>query len=662
MQTVLGVSDIDFLIERFSVLTEKREYALPADYIESVRYLDKSLSPFPGKFSYEKFPYFREIVNRLSPADPVRYVFVMKGNQCGYTTGVLEPGMMYFVGSVPEEQALVLPDGTMATDYAKTKLEACIDNCGLRPLISSQARKSKGSKDTGDTTLRKQYPGGSLRVFGGGSGNRFRNFSYKVIFADEADALLAKIRGEGDVFSLLSARQDAFSAHSKLVIGSTPKEESTSLIYRLYSSGDQRRFFVPCKFCGGMQTLEWAVWDEEDKGRQVGGIVWKNDEDGRPMLDTVGYKCRFCGGVMKNYDKADIIPRGEWRATERASRADAVSYHITALYNPPGMFGWEDYVAQWAEAWDIKNNRLRDKEKYRAFRNLKQGLPFREQHEQITYEKAVRFRRFGFARGHVPNRMAVADCGSPVLIVIGSVDVQEQGLYLDIVGYAEGGVSWTIDFRWIPGDVRQFGGPWEELERTIRDGIFTDEAGRQYRIAMTLVDSGHYTDWVYSFVQRFSGGVYACKGMDWIKTGESYQLFSASTLERTGLALAYHVNTGKMKDRISDEMNRLFWNDGQRQPPWYPNFPEDFGDDYFKMYEAEEKVDIVDRLTGRWLKRIWRAKYGAANHGFDTRVYNKAALEIFADDICRVDIGLKSLDWAAFWRYLAATKLCFKEV
>lgn len=663
MEIEINESDINFLIEQFSRLTEKRVYQAPSDYIQNVRYIDKSLSPFPGKFSYEKFPYFKEIVDRLSPADPTRYIFVMKGNQCGYTTGVLEPGLMYFMGADAEEQALVLPDGTMAHDYVKTKLESCIDNCGLRGILAAQSKKAKGSRDTGDTSMHKQYPGGSLRVFGGGSGNRFRNFSYKIIFADEADALLTKIKGEGNLFALLEARQDAYPHHSKLVIGSTPKEESTSLINRLFNEGDQRYFYVPCKFCGKMQRLEWAVWDEVDKAKQIGGIVWENDEHFQPKLETVGYKCCYCGGVMKNYDKAEIIGKGEWRATnEHPARSNAVSYHITALYNPPGMFSWENYVEQWSLAWDLKNNRIRDKEKYQTFRNLKQGLPFREQHEQITYEKAIKFRRFGFARGTVPNRMAVSDCASKILILIASVDVQEQGLYLDIVGYTENGNNFTIDFKWIPGDVRQFGGPWDELSDTIVNKVFLDEDGREYRVMMTLVDSGHYTDWVYSFVGRFSAGVYACKGMDWIKTGESYQLFSQATRERIGLPLAYHVNTGKMKDRISDEMNKLFWNDLQKQPSWYPNFPENFGDDYFKMFEAEEKVDIIDKLTGRWLKRIWRCKFGAANHAFDTRVYNKAALEIFADDICRNDLGLHYLDWGAFWNYAKMTKAFFKDV
>ena len=76
------------------------------------------------------------------------------------------------------------------------------------------------------------------------------------------------------------------------------------------------------------------------------------------------------------------------------------------------MYSWEDYVAEWATVWDIKTNRVKDVEKYRVFRNLKQGLPFREQHETITYERALRYRRFGFARGVVPNRMDYSAAGA----------------------------------------------------------------------------------------------------------------------------------------------------------------------------------------------------------------------------------------------------------
>lgn len=655
MTEVITEYDIDFLVENFSRITAKRSYVKPSEYIEQVRYIDRALSPFPGKFSYDKFPYFREIINQFAPDSQTRRVYVMKGNQIGATTGILESVMMYYIGENPAAVLYVLPDEMMAKDAMATKIDPTIDNCGLRPLIYNQTRQARGSKKTGDTAMKKEYPGGYLHAVGAGSGNRFRNFSYKVGLVDEADGMQAKIKGEGSVYDLMVARLDAYPTSSKLYIGSTPAEEKSSLIWRLFQKGTQKFFYVPCKYCGEMQRLEFTVWDPADKSRKIGGIVWKQDENGIPDLSTVGYECPYCHKIMKNYDKAVIIPKGEWRATAQAVQPQTESYHITALYNPPGMFSWEDYVSAWAECWDLKNNKVRDKEKYRVFRNLKQGLPYLEQNEQIKYERAVLHRRFGFAMGTVPNKMAREDAGSNILLLVGSVDVQKNGLYVDIKGYADNGVTYTVDFMFLEGPTEQFGGPWDKLADIFDNKVYADDGEGEnvklYKVAILFVDSGHYTDWVYSFCQRFTSGVYACKGMDWIKGGETYQLFSNSTLNRIGLQLAYHVNTGKQKDRISVAMNVLRWNSGELQPAWYPNFPETLHDDYYKMFEAEEKVEVIDKNTGQWLKTIWRAKFGAPNHAFDTYVYNRTALEVLADDICRNEMGLRYLDWATFWNY-----------
>jgi membrane-associated protease RseP (regulator of RpoE activity) len=75
------------------------------------------------------------------------------------------------------------------------------------------------------------------------------------------------------------------------------------------------------------------------------------------------------------------------------------------------------------------------------------------------------------------------------------------------------------------------------------------------------------------------------------------------------------------------------------------------------MFEAEEKVEVIDKNTGQWLKTIWRAKFGAPNHAFDTYVYNRTALEVLADDICRNEMGLRYLDWATFWNMTAILSL-----
>jgi phage terminase large subunit GpA-like protein len=639
------IENIDFLIDQFSKLTESLHAELPSEFAERVRFLTADVTPFPGRFSYERFPYFRKIVNCFSPTDPIKEVVLMKGNSMGATTAVLETLILYDIMSAPKAQMYVTADAGLMKTSVHVKIERMIDDAGARQLIFSQSRKKSGSKNTGDTAIEKQYPGGFLHCYGSRSPARFRGIPYPSAKADEVDAFPDHIKNEGTVVDLVRNRTNAYSKRRKIFWCSTPLVEQTSKINQLYLDGDQEKYFVPCKHCGTMQEL---VWHGVSESGEIYGVVWENDDQFNPILETVGYKCPHCGGIMKNYDKAVIIPKGEWRPTAKSKNPLIKSFHISPLYNPPGMYSWEEYVEQWAACWDIEHNRIRDKEKYRLFRNTKQGLPFRETGVQIRREQVIQFRRFGFARGKVPNRMALKDSGSVVLIVVASVDVQKNCLFVDIKGYSGKGATWTLDFFAIEGDTATFEGPWNALEEYIETKRFVGDDGKVYRIAITLVDSGWNTEYVYAFAARYPSGIYACKGIDYIRAGETYKLFDKGTLDRIGLPLAYHVNTTKMKDRISNAMSIYTWNENELQPAWYCNFPEDFRDDYFAMFEAEERIDEYDQYN-RYKRTIWKLRHGAANHGFDTYGYNIAALEIFADAYCREVLALPSLDWTIFW-------------
>ena len=293
------ISDVDFLIERFAALTEKQVYELPSEFAERVRYLSADLTPFPGRFSWERFPYFKKIVDCFAPDNPVQEVVLMKGNQLGGTTAVIETVILYNIMSNPNPQAYVTADAGLMKTSVQTKIEKMIDNAGARDLIFSQNRKQKGSRDTGDTAISKEYPGGYLHCFGGRSPARFRGMSYRIVMADEVDAFPDSIKNEGTVVDLVRNRTDAYSAKRKIFWGSTPLVKQTSKIERLYDAGDRQKYFVPCKHCGKMQELVWH--GENDDGSRY-GIVWENDADYNPLLETVAYKCKFCGRLMKNYD------------------------------------------------------------------------------------------------------------------------------------------------------------------------------------------------------------------------------------------------------------------------------------------------------------------------------------------------------------------------
>ncbi len=622
--------DIDFLINLFSSLTESKKIELPSEYAERTRTLPQELTPFRDEpFSFNHFPYFRRIIDSLSPVDPIKEVVLMKGNQMGATTSVLETALLYNIGCAPKAQLYITADAEMSKTTIQTRVDRMIDGAGLRHLIFSQAKKNKGSEDSGDTATAKQYPGGFLHSYGSKSPSRYRNQGYPFAAADEVDAYPDSIKKEGDVISLVRSRTNAFSETRKILWISTPKVEQSSHIYKLFLAGNQEKFFVPCKHCGEMQEL---VWHGVKESGEAYGIVWENDELFNPKIETVGYKCPHCGGVMKNYDKPGLLARGEWRPTAKAQNPMIRSFHLSPLYNPPKMYSWEDMVFEFAECWNFETNRMRDKEKYRVFRNTKQGLPFTESGAKIKYERALLYRRFGFAKGHVPNVMALKDSGSIIVIVLASVDVQKDRLYVDVKGYSGRGVTWTLDFFDIEGNTVDFNGPWDKLEEYIENKRFVSDDGHIYRISATIVDSGWNSDYVYAFASRYSFGVYACKGVDWLNGGETYRLFNKKTLDLINLQRAYHINVGKMKDRISNSLTSAVWNKDELQPPWYANFPEDFRDDYFKQFEAEDKVEQYDRVTGRYYRTVWRhIDKWVPNHAFDTYNYNMAILEIVRD-------------------------------
>jgi phage terminase large subunit GpA-like protein len=649
----MTVNEIDFLIQCFGKITDFQEYELPSAFAERVRYLPKELTPLPGNFSYDRFPYMRKIVDLFHPQNPAQEIVLMKGNQLGSNTGILETILLYNIVVDPKPQMFITADAGLMKTGVNTRIETMINTAGARPLIFSQSPKAKGSHNTGDTANAKEYPGGYLHFYGSKNPDKFRQNSYQSALVDEIDAYKSKLKDEGDVINLVRNRTDAYARKRKIFWASTPLVKQTSKIEKLFLLGDQEYFYVPCKHCGEYQPLVWH--GKNDNGESY-GIVWENDENYKPIVgdkekgieSTVSYKCKHCGGLMKDYDKEIIIPKGKWVATAETQVSGLYSFHITPLYNPIGMYSWDDMVKDWADCWDIKNNRIKDKEKYRTFRNTKQGATFEESGVQVNYERVELHRRFGFVRGTVPNDLAVKDSGSPVLIVICSVDVQKNNLFVDVKGYSAGGSTWTLDFFSIDGDTASFNGPWDLLDEYIGNKSFIGTDGKIYHIQMTLVDSGWNTEWVYNYALRHSSGVYVCKGKDYIEEGATFKLFNQSTLKGIGLGKAYHINTVKMKDRIANAFMKLQWNELDLQPPWYPNFADDFRDDYFRMFEAEDRVDEYDQY-GRYKRTIWKPKHGAPNHAFDTYGYNLSALEIYANDICRHVLNLKALDWDVFW-------------
>ena len=619
---------------------------MPSDWIEKNRYLSDDVTPIPGFYSFKNTPYWKEPLNMLGPLSNIQKVVIVKGVQIGATTGVLENILAYNIGSNPRPQLYITADEELLKKRFSIHVERLIDSCNLRDRIFSQTGAK--SKKTGDTVVMKEYVGGYLWGIGANNPNKIRSMPFPVIVMDELDPFKDH-KTEGSAEAIADNRSNSYGEKRKILYISTPLVLQTSKIWKLYLQGDQRKFFIPCIHCGEMQYLEWH--NKNDDGKTY-GIVFDIDTDYLPVYETVGYKCKYCGKIMKNYDKAIFLTSGEWRPTAKPKEPNMVSYHLSALYSAPGMFSWEKVVGKWKDCWDLRKNKVKDMLKYREFRNLMQGMPFEEKNQQIRRERVQQFRNYKYLKNQIVNREFKKDSGSEILFLTCAVDCQKNNIFVHIIGWCDGGRNYMLDFFSIDGIVEDYNSEvWRKLSDVLEMRIWIDKKdGRQYKIMNTFIDSGHYTDYVYEFCKIYSAFVYPIKGEDYITGGLTYKMFNKKTLDEKGLTAAYHINTTMIKDRIARYFN-LQWNTGEIQPEWYPNFPEDTRDDIFTQFESEERINEYDKITNKWIRSRWRLVPGRENHCFDTYCYNIASCEMFAEYVCRNVLDINYLDWQEFWKY-----------
>ena len=129
----------------------------------------------------------------LSPSSPVETVVLMKGAQVGGT----ECGnnwIGYVVHQAPGPMLAVQPTVEMAKRNSKQRIDPLIEESAvLRELVSDPR-----SRDSGNTMLAKEFPGGILVMTGANSAVGLRSMAARYLFLDEVDAYPGDVDGEGD--------------------------------------------------------------------------------------------------------------------------------------------------------------------------------------------------------------------------------------------------------------------------------------------------------------------------------------------------------------------------------------------------------------------------------------------------------------------------------
>lgn len=639
-----------WLSDQIVALTDELVILKPSEWAEHKRYLPPSLTPMPGFYSFEIAPFLREIVDCFSPYSPVREVSVMKGVQIGFTVGVLENVIGYVIDHVKNAPAMFLTaDAELAQLRMETNVIPMINYSGLDDRIKSADETSR--RKTGKTNKKIEWEGGGFLVpFGAQNANKLRSISIQYLLGDEIDGYPDTVGKDGKPCKLAGDRTAAYESSRKILWGSTPLISQTSNILPAYEAGDQRKYLVPCKHCGEKQEL---VFNKVHPDGTIYGVHWVVDEKGILIPGSVLYYCEFCQGTMTNEDKAWMYRDGgkhcKWVAGSESVDPSCRSYHISAFYSPVGMQTWTTQVRKWLECWDVVADRVKDMELLQQFYNNVLGRPFEMRGEALKLERVVMHRRAVYHSGEIPNKIAVAETSGKVQLLTCAVDVHKRHLDVQVIGWCTGGRFYSIE--WLKLECNEGeecdsldATPWQRLRELIEDKVYTSDDGRLYRIQLTLIDSQYNTDAVHRFCGEYTGGVYPIRGTELSAKGATVKEFSEFT-SKVG-TIGYNITTTIYKDRLATALKRE-WSGQGLQPNWHPNFPQEYPEQFFKELTIETKQEKIDKRTGRRMGFVW---VGRGAHAWDTTVYNSAAHDIIALDICERELGLDYIDRPAFWQ------------
>jgi phage terminase large subunit GpA-like protein len=497
-----------------------------------------------------------------------------------FSAGVYNNWLGYIIHHVPGPALMVQPTVEMAKRTSKQRLAPMIAES---PVLADRVKDPR-ARDSGNTQLAKEYPGGILVITGANSAVGLRSMPVRYLFLDEVDGYDHDVDGEGDPVELAVKRTATFARNRKVFIVSTPTVKGFSRIETAFERSDQRYFNVPCPECGTLQPIVW------------GNIRWENRDP-----STAALVCEHCDAQIPEYKKTWLLENGRWVASDEGD-GKTVGFHLSALYSPLGWYSWEQAVRDFLQA------KKAGAEALKTWSNTVLGETWEDAGESVD-EHALLAKREKYP----------AEVPAGALVLCAGVDVQDDRLEVAVYGYGPGEESWAIDYRVLWGDPGQQA-LWKQLDDILMTGTYKSEHGHRMGISATCIDSGgHHTQAVYDYVKpRQSHRIFAIKGM----AGFGRPIMSSPSRKRTGRnrrqVNLFTVGVDPAKGLLYSRLKLT------EKGPGYCHFPatEDFDEEFFAQLTAEK---CVTRYVKGFPKREW-IKTRSRNEALDCTVYALAAL------------------------------------
>lgn len=616
-----------------------------SQWADKNRRLSSKASSSPGEWVTARTPYLREIMDAMTPSHPATDMAFQKGTQIGGSE-TLYNAIGYISDRVPGPVMLVMPTTDTAKRISKQRLAPMIEET---PVLASRFEEVK-SRNSSNTVLMKDFPGGVLVLAGANSGPGLRSMPVRFLFQDEVDAYPDDVDGEGDPCVVADKRTDTFT-RAKRMRCSSPKLKGNSRIDRSYREGTQARYYMPCPECQREQHLRWDQmrWQLEKRRellcQECGGVsdlpddagaahacvhcktvIELNDVSTREIetedIARVWYECEHCGHEIDEHHKAWMLERGRhihaapgagevladddpdphaiWAFVRGEVKrflpryTKALSWHVSALYSPLGWFSWFKAVKQYLEARRGGFQEESGESLEQVFYNTVLG----EAYEIKGYQPKINVLKQRVENYHLGQVPAKA------LMLTAFVDVQGDRIEVEVDGFGRGDECWTVDHHVIHGDPTRKGpgSVWDQLVQ-LRDKAYPHAGGSTMKITAMGVDSGYLSQEVYDYCRTWAHKhVIATRGDSHggkpIIGKPSYVDVNHHGKKIKGGAQLWIVGVDAAKERFYKRLEL------EEPGPGYQHFPRGLSDEYFEQLVSEKLVPRRVRGVERneWVK------------------------------------------------------------
>jgi phage terminase large subunit GpA-like protein len=555
-----------------------------SDWADEKRVLNKRSSSEDGQWRTSRTPFLRDPMNDLSEHSPVREVTFMKGVQIGGT----EAGnnwIGYIIDQAPGPFMVIQPTVDMGKRWSRQRLAPMIEDMDCLNTKIKPAR----ARDSGNTTLSKEFDGGLGIITGANSGSGLRSMPTKYLMKDELDAWPVNVDGEGDPSEIVDARTTTYT-RSKILNISTPTEMETSRIYKKYKEGDQRKYHVPCPHCEEKQVLDFEK------------LHWDKDEHGEHMPETVVMLCENCGKDIPEHHKTWMLDQGEWIPTGPANDLHH-SYHLPSFYSPLGWMSWVDIVKKFISS-------KKSRSLLQVFTNLIEGMPFEDETNKVD-RHAIQERAEDYRLGEL-------QWGD--LVLTAGTDTQPDRFETIVLAHTMTSIR-VVDYKIIHGDPDDKA-TRQELDDYLR-APWQHPSGKQLVIQGGGVDSGgHNTQTIYDFCRKLKRRhIIAVKGHSqrWKQIIGKPSKVDVSIKGKaiTNGAELWMVGTDTAKLQI---YNRLGVTDPDADG--YIHFSKDLPTEFYEQLTVEK---LSTHYVNGYPVRTWSKPASARNEVIDCFVYALAA-------------------------------------